>query len=92
MTNKLAILSLALVVACASQDDFYEDVPTEPPLSSEETAALPDGTEAEHHAELAAALTAEVREDDAATFDDDLVDGIVEVEITDGEFPTTAAA
>lgn len=92
MTNKLAIFSLALVAACASQDDFYEDVPTEPPLSSEETAALPDGTEDEHHAELAAALAAEVTEDDAATFDDDLVDGIVEVEITDGEFPTTAAA
>ena len=30
MTNKLAILSLVLVTACAEQGSFYEDVPAEP--------------------------------------------------------------
>ncbi len=93
MTNKLAILSLLLVTACAQQDDnFFEDVPVEPALTTEEASVLPAGTEVEHHAELAAALAAEIAVDDGATFDDDLVDGIVDVEVTETEFPTTAAA
>ena len=92
MTNKLAILSVLMVTACATQDSFFEDVPAEPALSIDEVAVLPDGAETEHHAELAAALATEIAEDDAAVFDDDLVQGIVDVEVIDTEQPTLAAA
>ena len=92
MTNKLAILSLVLVTACAEQGYDYEDVPTEPALSTEEVAVLPDGAELEHHAELEAALAVETPIDDGATYDDDAVSGIVEVEVTEGETGVIAAA
>lgn len=87
--TKLAILSFVLV-ACTAEDNFYEDVPAEPALTVEESAALPDTEHVEHHDHLAAALATERFEDDAALFDDDLVDGIVEVEIV--ETQTTIAA
>jgi hypothetical protein len=88
--TKLAILSLVLA-ACATQDNFYEDVPPEPALTTEESAALPDTTHVEHLDDLSAALASEIAEADGTTFDDDLVEGIIDVEITEEEQATIAA-
>lgn len=93
MTNKLAILTLILVTACAAeQGNDYEDVPAEPALSTDEVAALPDGAELEHHADLELALAAETPIDDGSAYDDDLVEGIVDVEVTEGDTGVIAAA
>lgn len=92
MTNKLAILSLVLVAACAEQGNFYEDVPAEPALGADELAALPDGAELVHRAELEAALAAEVPRDDGSAYDDAEIEGIVDVEVTDGDTQVLAAA
>jgi hypothetical protein len=91
MSNKLAILFVLLVSACAEDSNFYEDVPPEPALTIDEVTVLPDGTELEHNAALSAALAVEVPQDDGTTFDDDLVEGIVDADVSD-EYATTAAA
>ena len=91
MTNKLAIISLVLITACAQQDNFYEDIPAEPALTTEELSALPDGAEHEHHAALEAALAIEVPLDDGSAYDDDHVEGIVDVEVADGDTQVIAA-
>ena len=84
MTNKLAILSLILVTACAAEvGNDYEDVPAEPALTTDEVAALPDGAELEHHVDLETALAAETPIDDGSAYDNDAVEGIVDVEVTE---------
>jgi hypothetical protein len=85
MTNKTirSFLLVALAACTAHDDGFYEDVPPEPALTTDEAAVLPDTTHAEHLADLEAALAVEVRQDDAALFDDDLVEGIVDVDVSD---------
>jgi hypothetical protein len=82
MLNKLAILTLILSACTADSGSYFEDVPDEAELSPAEQAELPDGFEAEHHDDLAIALSSEQAENDAATFDDAEVDAMVDVEDT----------
>ena len=73
------ISTLALAVAgCAEDGKDFEDVPDEPALDQQEQALLPTGTEAEHLADLDALLAAEMPENDAARFDDDVTVGIID--------------
>lgn len=90
---KLSTLSLVFVTltACTAQvDSYFDDVPTEPALSQDEVSALPDGTEVEHTTDLAAALAAMPEVDDASAYDDDEVEPMVDVEVTDTTADATA--
>jgi hypothetical protein len=78
------LLVFATMVGCTAQvDSYFEDVPDEPALSSDEIAVLPDGTEAEHGADLEAAIAAAPEVDDASAYDADDVEPMVDVEVTD---------
>jgi hypothetical protein len=84
--RKTILLALAsAVVACTADvgGTSFEDVPDEPALSSDELSTLPDGTDPEHNADLQAALDAEQAIDDASTYDNDDVEPMVDVEVTD---------
>lgn len=88
-------LAFATLTACTAQvDSYFDDVPTEPALSQDEVAVLPDGTEVEHTTDLEAALAAAPAVDDASAYDDDEVEPMVDVEVTDtdGDAPAPYAA
>lgn len=90
MTN-LSRLVLAFAVsfaACdttAEVDSFYEQVPAEPELSEDERALLPEGTEHEHAEELDDLLAIEEAQDDGAAFDDDAIEGFVDIDVIDND-------
>jgi hypothetical protein len=80
------LLVFATMAGCTAQvDSYFEDVPDEPALSQDEVAALPDGTEVEHGADLEAALAAAAPVDDASAYDADDVEPMVDVEVTDSD-------
>ena len=85
-TTILFVLASA-VVACTADvpGTSFDDVPDEPALTGDELGVLPDGTEAEHGADLQAALDAEQATDDASAYDADDVDPMVDVEVTDSD-------
>jgi len=85
MRNQLAIIIL-FASACTTADSgsYFEDVPDEAALSPAEQAELPDGSELEHTDDLAASLSIEQPLDDAALFDTDEVDPIVDIDVEDG--------
>lgn len=79
---RYACLFLTCLAACtADVDGYFDDVPTEPALSTTEVSALPDGTELEHNADIQA--MAEQAVDDAAPYDTDEVDSMVDVDVVD---------
>ena len=73
------------IVACTADvpGSTFEDVPDEPALTSEELGALPDGADVEHGADLEADIAAEQPTDDASAYDNDDVEPMVDVEVTD---------
>ena len=80
------LLVFATMAGCTAQvDSYFEDVPDEPALSTDEIAALPDGTEVEHGADLEAAIAAAPPVDDASAYDADDVEPMVDVEVTDSD-------
>ncbi len=81
MRSQLAILTLLVSACTADSGSYFEDVPDEVALSPAEQAELPDGLEPEHTDDLAAALAAEQRQDDASLFDDDEVAPMIDVEV-----------
>lgn len=79
---RYACLLLTCLAACtADVDGYFDDVPTEPALSTAEVAALPDGTEVEHNADIATLAAQAV--DDTAPYDTDEVDPMVDVDVVD---------
>ncbi|CAN5528346.1 hypothetical protein BH11MYX1_BH11MYX1_21250 [soil metagenome] len=79
---RCASLLLLFVSACATQgDEYFDQVPAEPVLTSTELAVLPDGTEVEHAADIQALADAPV--DDAALYDNDEVESMVDVDVVD---------
>src|SRR6476661_5607079 len=88
----LLFVLASTLAACTTTvgDDYFDQVPDEPALSSDEVASLPDGTEVEHAADLQADLAAEQATDDASAYDNDSVDAMVDVEVTDTD-PTQPA-
>lgn len=80
MLHKLAILTLLLSACTATSGAEFEDVPDEAALTADEVALLPDGLETEHADDLAIALSTEQAEADAAVFDDDVAEAVVDVE------------
>jgi hypothetical protein len=79
---RYACLFLTCLAACtADVDGYFDDVPTEPALSTSEVAALPDGTEIEHNADIQA--MAEQTVDDSGPYDTDEVDTMVDVDVVD---------
>jgi len=84
MMKNACLAVLILTCACAESADRiadFENVPAADELTPSEQALLPDGAESEHDAELAAALAAIVPQDDAALFDTDEVEPIVDVDM-----------
>ncbi|MBV8761071.1 MAG: hypothetical protein JO257_27495 [Deltaproteobacteria bacterium] len=87
---RTACLFLTCLAACTAQvDGYFDDVPQEAPLSSDEVAALPDGNEVEHAADLQTLAAASV--DDPATYDDDVVEPMIDVGGVDGDERLEAA-
>lgn len=89
----LAIGMLALTLAgCTGEPGKdYDDVPDEPALDQAELAQLPTGEEAIHHAELEAALAAEVPgDDDSPNFDTDDTTTIVDEEVVEDDVAPVA--
>jgi len=79
---RYACLFLTCLAACtADVDGYFDDVPTEPALSTAEVSALPDGTEIEHNADIQA--MAEQAVDDPAPYDTDEVDSMIDVDVVD---------
>lgn len=79
---RYACLFLTCLGACTAQvDGYFDEVPQEAPLSTDEVAVLPDGTEIEHGADIQALAVAAV--DDPATYEDDVVEPMVDVDGTD---------
>ncbi|MEO6775568.1 MAG: SH3 domain-containing protein [Kofleriaceae bacterium] len=80
---RYAPLLLLFVSACTADVDggYFDEVPAEPALTSTELAVLPDGTEVEHNADIQALADQPV--DDPATYDDDEVEPMVDVEVMD---------
>ena len=77
-----ASLLLLFMTACTSEvDGYFDQVPAEPGLTSTEVAALPDGIEGEHGADIQA--VAEQQVDDPAPYDNDDVEPMVVVEVMD---------
>ena len=75
-----APLLLLFVSACTSEvDGYFDQVPAQPGLTSTELAALPDGGEVEHGADIQA--VAEQPVDDPAPYDNDDVEPMVDVEV-----------
>jgi hypothetical protein len=96
-TTILLVLASAVVACTADVPGYsFDDPPDEPALTSAEISALPDGTEVEHGADLAADLAAEQPTDDASAYDNDDVGPMVDVEVTDTDpdatTPTVYAA
>ncbi|MEO8843100.1 MAG: hypothetical protein ABI704_16110 [Kofleriaceae bacterium] len=79
---RYASLLLLFVSACTTDvDGYFDEVPTEPALTSTELAVLPDGTEVEHNADIQA--VAEQPVDDPALYNDDEVEPMVDVDVVD---------
>src|SRR4051812_29339987 len=86
------VLPFVLLAGCATTaDNFYDDAPTEPALDASEVSALPDGSELEHAADLEAELAALPPVDDASAYDDDVVEAMVDAEVTDTPAPDPSA-
>ncbi|NVB78368.1 MAG: hypothetical protein HOV81_08250 [Kofleriaceae bacterium] len=90
VTFAVALLALSLAACTSGEGKDFDDVPAEPALNQEEQAALPTDEEAIHHAELEAALAAEVPEDDASNFDTDDTTNIIDGEVFDDEAASAA--
>lgn len=82
---RTTFLLVLAVGACTAEVPGYnfDDVPSEPALSSTEVSALPDGTEVEHGADLQADLAAEQPTNDESAYDVDDVEAMVDVEVVD---------
>ena len=87
LRTSLLVAFTAAIVACTADvaTTDFDDVPDEAALTTGEIDALPDGTEAEHAAELQADLAAEQPTDDASAYANDDVEPMVDVEVTDTE-------
>lgn len=85
---RTALLFLFVTACTADVANDFDDVPDEPALTSAEQDALPDGTEAEHNADLAADLAAEQATDDASAYDNDDVEPMVDQPVTDTDQST----
>ncbi len=76
--HRIACLLLMGLTACTAQvDGYFDEVPPEPALSQAEVAALPDGTEIEHNADLQPLDVAIV---DPATYGDEEVEPMVDID------------
>jgi hypothetical protein len=86
-TTLLCVLASTVTACTADVSAFdFDDVPSEPALTNAEIAALPDGTEVEHTADLQADLAAE-----QATNDADDVQPMVDVDVTDTDPGSTGS-
>lgn len=70
---------IGTVAGCATGED------SDPELTGEEIAVLPSDTSDPSHLELAALLAAETVDDDAAMFDSDAVDAVVDEPVEDND-------
>lgn len=85
---RITLLAIFLAACTADVSNDFDNVPDEPALSTAEVDMLPDGSELEHNADLAADLAGEQAVDDANNYDTDDVEPMVDVAVTDTDAPT----